>query len=137
MKCYDLLTDEGHLVLLWYRAPEIQLEPVKRAFDLLWKHWPNERKLNKSGKEIDHDRKQEIKDSGLFILDDKLEYRTKTITTRDNFTNGFFSHSAFLALDDTPKKLLESKVRKLYESLDEEFESEMIVDVYVLKKIIE
>lgn len=33
-KCYDLLKENGYLVLLWNVAPEINIPGIKKAYDL-------------------------------------------------------------------------------------------------------
>lgn len=77
-KCHDLLSDNGYLVLLWNVAPDnpdMQMLPVKKAFDLLWEYYPEKRKERKTKADAENERKLEIVNSGFFTLEDYLDYK--------------------------------------------------------------
>lgn len=133
-KCYDLLEEDGYLVLLWHVAPETDIEAVKKAFELLWSYYPERKKIVEPEIDIKSKRKLEIENSGYFILEDYLDYKWKLAETKEKFTKGFFSQSSYLALDKEKQKELSLKVEELFESLDDEVEGDMHTTVYIAKR---
>jgi SAM-dependent methyltransferase len=133
-KCFDLLSDVGYLVLIWNVSPEIELPEVKKAYEYLWEHYPEKRQSNESVDDIKNARKNEIVNSGLFILDNYLDYKWKLRQTKENFTKGFFSQSSYLALDTEKQKQVYDKVHELYKNLDDDIETDFYTTVYIAKK---
>ena len=133
-KCYDLLEDQGTLVLLWHVAPETRFDEVSKAYDLLWEYYPDRKGASKPGGDVKLERKQEIEDSGYFVLEDYLDYHWKLHESREQLTNSFFSQSSFIALDSEKQKVLRSKVIDLYQSLDDPLEAEIHTTVYIAGK---
>lgn len=133
-KCFDLLSDNGHLVLMWNDAPDVEIEAVRLAYELLWEYYPEQKKENTAKTDLNLDRKLEIVNSGLFILDDSLYYKWRLTNTRERFTSAFFTQSGFLALDEDKRRLLASKVRRLYEGLDDVMETDFSTTVFIARK---
>lgn len=133
-KCYDLLKDNGYLVLLWNVAPETEIPVVKKAYDLLWEHYPEKRKAQKTKPDIKNERKLEIINSGLFTVEDYLDYKWSPPQTRENFTKGFFSQSSYLSLDDEKRKALSTKVEELFMDLSDVIETDFYTTAYIAKK---
>jgi len=131
-KCYDLLDDNGFLVLLWNVAPEVDIPEVKRAFDLLWQNYPEKRKEVKT--DIRKQTKIEIANSGLFTLVDYIDYKWKLKQTRERFTKNFFSQSSFLSLEHEKQKVIEANVEELFKCLHDEFDTDYYTTVYIAKK---
>ena len=133
-KCYDLLEDKGYLVLLWHVAPKTQLDEVKKAYDLLWEYYPEREEMSKSSHQLIAERKQEIENSGYFVLEDYLDYRWKLYESRAQLTKSFFSQSSFIALDSEKQKVLRAKVIDLYQSIDDPLAADMHTTVYIARK---
>ena len=132
-KCYDLLKENGYLVLLWNVAPETEIEAVKKAYNLLWSYYP-ERRAKETKIDIKSDRKLEIVNSSFFDLEGYLDYKWKLADTKEKFTKGFFSQSSYLALDKQKQKELSAKVEELYKSLDDIVETDIYTTVYIAKR---
>lgn len=133
-KCYNLLKDNGYLVLLWNVAPEIKIEEVKKAYELLWEYYPEKRKETKGKVDIKNERKKEIIDSGFFVLEDYLDYNWKLTQKKDNFIKGFFTQSSYLALEEEKRKVLSAKVEELFRGLVDVIETDFNTTVYIAKK---
>ncbi|WDV48061.1 methyltransferase domain-containing protein [Clostridiaceae bacterium M8S5] len=133
-KCYDLLDDNGYLVLLWHVAPNIEIKEVKEAYELLWDYYPERKSAKVVQDDIKSNRKLEIINSGYFYLADYLDYKWKIIETKDKLTKEFFSQSSYLALDNEKQKILYSKIQELYENLDDVIETDMYTTAYIAKR---
>lgn len=133
-KCYELLEDNGYLVLLWHVAPETQFYEVKKAYDLLWEYYSEKKDLSKSSHQLVAERKLEIESSGYFVLEDYLAFRWKLYESREQLTKSFFSQSSFIALSSEKQEVLRSKVMDLYQNLAEPLEAEMLTTVYIARK---
>ncbi len=133
-KCYDLLTENGYLVLLWHVAPDTQLDQVKKAYDLLWEYCPDRKGTPKANHQLKLDRKVEIENSGYFVLEDYMDYHWKLVENKERLTKAFFSQSSFLSLDKEKQEALRSKVIDLYQSLDDTVEAEIHTTVYIARK---
>ncbi len=131
-KCYDLLDDNGFLVLLWNVAAEMDIPEVRRAYELLWEHNPDKKKEIKT--DIRKQTEAEIVNSGIFTLEDYIDYKWKLKQTRDKFTKAFFSQSSFLSLEHEKQKILAAEVQKLFKCLEDEFEADFYTTVYIAKK---
>lgn len=133
-KCYNLLKDDGYLVLLWNEAQETYIEEVKKAYELLWSYYPERKKGNGINNDIKTYRKLDIVNSGYFILEDYLDYKWKLVNTREKFMKGFFSQSSYLALDKENQKILSHKVEELYSNLDDIIETDFCTTAYIAKR---
>lgn len=132
-KCYDMLDDNGYLVLLWHVAPESEIQQIKQAYKLLLDYYPD-REAVKLSTDIKNERKLEIINSGYFSLVDYLDYKWKIIESKDMLLKEFFSQSSYLSLDNENRKLLTSQVKELYKSLDDIIETDISTTVYIAKK---
>lgn len=133
-KCYDLLNEDGYLVLLWHVVPDTELEVVRKAYELLWEYYPERKGKSQSNDDIKFDRKSEIINSGFFNLEDYLDYKWKLVESRDRLTKAFFSQSSFLSLDNEKQESLSSKVINLYQNLEDIVETEIYTTVYIAKR---
>lgn len=131
-RCHELLEDNGYLVLLWNVSPEIQIEEVKKAYELLWEYYPKGKKLDEDIKEK---RKLEIVNSKLFVLQDYLDFKWKLVETREKFVKGFFSQSSYLALDQYKQNKLQEKVMELFKNLHEELQADFSTTTYIARKV--
>lgn len=133
-KCYDLLDDNGYLALLWHVASEIEIQEVRKAYELLWSYYPERKAVKEVQDDIKTDRKLEIINSGYFFLADYLDYKWKLVETKDKLTKAFFSQSSYLALDKEKQKILSSKVQELYENIDDVIETDFYTTAYIAKR---
>ncbi len=133
-KCYELLSEGGYLVLLWNLAPYDPPLPVKKAYDLLWKYYPEKSNSPQTKANIEKERKQEIAGSGYFSLEDFLDYPWHLLQTRATMLKGFFSQSLFLSLDEFRQKELSAKIITLFQELDENIDCESFTTAYIARK---
>jgi SAM-dependent methyltransferase len=133
-KCYDLLSSNGYLALLWTVPPDTQPLPFKKAFDLLLEYYPEKRKEQKTKADMENERKLEIVNSGFFTLEDFLDYKWTISGTRDSMTKGFFAQSMYLSLNEEKQKELSAKVVELFRDLDEVIGTDIYTTVYIAKK---
>jgi len=134
-KCYELLEDKGHLVLLWNDSPDIGIREVKEAYDLLWEFYPGKKKVEKLPSETDGKRKMEIEKSGFFQLVNSFHYRWKQKISREEFLKGFFSQSSYLALEESKKAKITKPIMDLFSQLDEVIETDWDTNAYIAEKI--
>lgn len=133
-KCFDLLNDDGHLVLLWNRVPERPMPLLQKAMELLWQYYPEKRGEQKTKEEFEHEMKLEIANSAVFTLADYFEYKWISSMTRDDMAKCVFSQSLFLALDEAKQKSLSAKVAELFKDFDDVIEADAYATVYLAKK---
>lgn len=134
-KSYDLLEENGYLVLLWHVVPDSELEAVNKAYELLWALYPERADKQNNIEAIKDGRKQEIEACGLFTLVDYLDFRWHYKESREQLTNAFFSQSSFLALNKEQQQLLASKVINLYQEIASIVETEIHTTVYIARKL--
>ena len=133
-KCHELLEDRGYLVLMWHVAPNTQFDQVKKAYDILWEYYPKKKNLSKSSHQLIEERRQEIENSGYFLMEDYRAFSWKLHESREQLTKSFFSQSSFVALSSEKQEVLRSKVIDLYQSLEDPLEAEMLTTVYTARK---
>ncbi len=133
-KCSDLLRAGGTLALLWNLAPYEPPLAVRKAYDLLWEYSPEKSKTPKTKAVMEREWKQEIAESGYFVLEDFLEHPWRLSQTRETITKGIFSQSLFLSLDEGAQKEISTKIEGLLLGLDENIESESFTTVYLARK---
>lgn len=132
-KCYELLKEDGYLVLLWNVSPDVDIPEIKKSYELLWEYYPEKSKKPLS-MDIKEMRKYDIQNSGLFVLEDYLDYKWKLRQSREDITKGFFSQSSFLALEESARNTLADKVEQLYKSLEDIVETDFYTTAYIAKK---
>ncbi|WP_113671082.1 class I SAM-dependent methyltransferase [Vallitalea guaymasensis] len=110
-KCYNLLKDNGFLILFWYNASEEKTEKTKiinqRVNETINKYVDNyydnkkqiERK-NHSGIYEEDERKAEIEGTQLFEIVNKIDYRTEIKNTPKQYLNAKKSVPAFASILD-------------------------------------
>ncbi len=134
-KCHELLSDGGYLVLLWNIIPDTQPLPLQKAYELVWKYYPEKRRAQKPKADVIRETKLEIANSGLFKLQDFLDYPWSLPQTRERIAQGLFSMSLYLSLDDEKQKEISAQVTELFQDLDETVNTKIFTTVYIAKKV--
>lgn len=116
-KCYELLKDDGYLVLFWYN-PSIEISPLTKEIEgkierIVDKYASNyyKRKLERrshDGVSNEDERNAEIEKSGLFELVEKIEYKQETRNNASQYLKVKKSIPAFASiLDGLNDKIIE------------------------------
>ncbi|MDF2944340.1 MAG: hypothetical protein K0S01_3198 [Herbinix sp.] len=126
-KCYELLKDNGYLVLFWYNPSDdklpITIEIEEKVNKIITKYVSNyyvnagvpERRTN-DGVSSNDERKAEIETSGFFDLVEKIEYLQEVRNNPRQYLMALKSVPAFAAILDG----LEYKIIKIMDSEIEE-----------------
>lgn len=110
-KCYDLLKNNGFLILFWYNASEDKAEQTKiinkRVNETINKYvdnyYVNNKQLERnvhSGVYKEDERKTEIEESQLFKIVNKIEYRSEIRNTAEQYLKARKSVPAFASILD-------------------------------------
>ncbi len=134
-KCYELLDQDGYLVLIWNGSSDTSIPEVKKSYEYLWEYYPDRASDTTTMEDLKNGRKDEIAESGYFELVDYLDYNWKFKQSKEKFTEGFFAQSSYLALDEEQRKALSAKIHELYAGLNEIVETDFYTTVYIAKKV--
>ncbi len=109
-KCYNLLKDEGYLVLFWYNSSGDKTEEAKvlnQKINDIIQDYMNRQTTEKKEVRAAHsgvfkkeDRKAEIEDSGLFEIIDIFQYRTEVKNSAEEYLKSQKSIPAFASILD-------------------------------------
>ena len=109
-KCYNLLKDEGYLVLFWYNSSGGKTEEAKvlnQKINNIIQDYMNRQTTEKKEVRAAHsgvfkkeDRKAEIEDSGLFETIDIFQYRTEVKNSAEEHLKSQKSIPAFASILD-------------------------------------
>lgn len=126
-KCYNLLKDNGYLVLFWYNPCEdgsdISKEIEEKIEEIVEKYSDNysidrgkpERRIH-SGVSTDDERKTEIEASGLFELIEKIEYKQEKRNNAEQCIKAKKSIPEFNSILD---RLEEETIKKMEGEIEE------------------
>ena len=130
-KTHELLTDGGHLALLFNSATDFNKEEVKKAHQLLAKYHPE-----RTGEKIDGQSRwvKEIADSRYFSLADHIEYTWKMAVSKEWFAKAFYSQSDYLSIDDEAKREVTPLIEKVFSGMGEIIESDYKTTIFLAKK---
>lgn len=134
-KCYDLLNNNGQLVLIWHVASSADNPIIDEAYKLLWSYYPEREEHTKQNINIKEERKNEILGSKLFTLNAYLDHKWMPVQSRERFIKGFYSQSSYIALEETSKQALTQKLNHIFKRLDEQVASDFSTTVYICNKI--
>jgi len=130
-KCYDLLDDQGHLVLIWHVAKDGNDQRIQKAYEYLFslsdRAKPNPIDLHQV-------RYQAIEKSGYFKIISDLDHPWTFKQEMIKFKKGFCSQSSYLSLADDKKDLMQKYMNKLFPNNEEMIESLFHTSVYIMKK---
>jgi SAM-dependent methyltransferase len=129
-KCYELLKENGFLVLFWYKPSNDKL-PLTKEIDekvngIVRKYISNITKDNGKAERLAHndvsnidERKTEIEASGLFHLVDKLEYTQEIKDTPSQYLKAMKSIPAYASiLDGLGDKTIEKMDNEIVEVIN-------------------
>ena len=133
-KCFELLKDNGFLVLMWNIALDLDLASVRKSYELLWRHYPDKEMTPISIPSIHQKRLSEIEESKRFHVVDYFDHKWSMNQSIDQFLKGFFSQSSFLALQEEKRIKLQEDVERLYKSLKEPINTPFCTIVYIAQK---
>mgnify|MGYP000846996746 CR=1 FL=1 len=147
-KCYNLLKEDGYLVLFWYNSRGLTEEAKvidQRVNRIIGKYANRQSSDNKperaahSGVFKKEDRKAEIEDSGLFKILNIFQYRTEVMNNSEQYLKAQKSVPAFASILDGME---ESAIRDMEEEIVYEIDNNggyvgTIFDysLYIAKKI--
>lgn len=134
-KCYQLLSENGYLALLWHDYPDESSEIINKAYELLNRYSSKRTKLqHKSIKERRQEMINEINESGFFEFLESLEHQWMIEQTPEHFLKGFMAQSSILSLEDTAKKEFTSDLTQLLLDYNKPVKTEFITTVYLAQK---
>jgi len=134
-KCFDLLSKDGNLVLMWNNPIDPCIKEIEESYEVLFSYHPDKNFQNQNFEELKVQRQSEIDSSGFFRTVDFLDYRWNQIESRTIFLDSFFSQSSFLSLSSQNQKKVKEKVTDLYIHLDREITTEFSTTVYFCEAI--
>ena len=134
-KCHSLLSEGGHLVLLWNGDVPNNNPIINEAYRRLFSFHPEKAKKTNASANINDARRQEILSNGLFELADFLCYPWFPVQKREVFIKGFFSQSSFLSLNQEQQKVLSYELNELFAGLDDEIKTETYTSVFIARKV--
>lgn len=134
-KCHSLLSDGGYLVLMWNNdEPSAKNPVIEEAYKRLFDYYPGKGLKIYNVDDLNAGRRREILDSGLFKLEEFLEYKWFPTQKRETLKKGFFSKASFLSLKQEQQEVLSHKIDELFAGLDDEIETEIHTSVFIAKK---
>lgn len=140
-KCYELLKENGYLVLLWNNAAVGLNNPIMdKAYEMMFEYYPEISHSTKP-KSIDVTDTQknitikEFNESGYFEFVDSFEVDWTFSQSKENSVKGFYSQSSYLSLKKEDREELTNKLNVLFKSLEDTVEARFITRVYIGKKI--
>mgnify|MGYP000946285665 FL=1 len=147
-KCYNLLKEDGYLVLFWYNSRDMTEEAKiinQKINEIIQKYanmQSNETKPERathSGVFKNDERKVEIEDSGLFDIVDILQYRSEIKNNAEQYLKAQKSVPAIVSILDG---LDEETIHEMEEKIENEINNnggyvETIFDysLYIAKKV--
>jgi SAM-dependent methyltransferase len=148
-KCYELLKDDGYLVLFWYNPCSDKLpateEIEERVGKIVEKYASNyyldrgkpERRAH-DGVSKEDERKSEIEASGLFELVEKIEYTQETRNNADQYLKVIKSVPAFASildgLDDKVIVDMDNEIREVINNCGGYASTLFNFSLYITKK---
>lgn len=129
--CSNLLTDDGHLVLIWNGKSGDTHPVIKEAYEFLYSF---------HGKAFDDANdyvslwKEDIARSQYFELKAFKEVIWNPNETLEQFKENFYSQSSYLSLCESNKKLVQERNEALFRDLTEDDLGEISTTVYICSK---
>ncbi|MBK1813258.1 class I SAM-dependent methyltransferase [Clostridium sp. YIM B02505] len=149
-KCYEILNDNGYLVLFWYNSCDEKIPKTKEIQEkidiIINKYVSNYYESNIKPQRREHDgvykedeRIIEIKESGLFKLIDKLEYYHETQNNAEQYLQVMESVPAFASildgLNDEIIKNMKNEIKELINEYGGYVSSLLEFSLYITQKI--
>jgi trans-aconitate methyltransferase len=135
-KCAQLLTDNGHLALLWHEYPDTETAIINQAFELLTSYTSiketDQKKITR--KERMQARIDEINTSGYFQFLETYEYPWSIDQSPERFLKGFMTQSSFLSLEEPARTELSVQLSRLFSGHGKSIPTEFISTVYLAGK---
>lgn len=148
-KCYELLKDNGYLVLFWYQPTgrktqemveiDEQVNNVVKKF--INKNTSNQEKPDRlvhTGVSNNEDRKKEINESGLFCIISEMEYSYQVRNNPDQYMKAMKSVPSFASvldgLDPDVVKKMDSEIEEIINKHGGYAEEEFLYSLFVAQK---
>lgn len=139
-KTSDLLEEDGYLALIWNKAKGSNNKIINKAYDLLFECYPDrvhstkpkQDEVIKTQYEI---LKEEIEDSGFYLLEDYYEQYWEMKQPREKTIKGFYSQSSYLSLEPSVRDEVTKKLEVLFKELDDNVSSAFLTTVFLCKKV--
>lgn len=130
-KCFDMLKEDGYLVLLWHVAKSGKCSRNKAAYDYL--SLLTGQSFDDT-KDIHQMRYKAIDDSGYFKVENDLDHEWVYKQKVSNYKKGFYSQSSYLSLSDSDQLKMQEEMDRLFEDDQEIVESLFHTSVYIAGK---
>jgi ubiquinone/menaquinone biosynthesis C-methylase UbiE len=151
LKCYDLLKDNGYLVLFWYQ-PSGRKTPERITIDeqvdrIVGRYTAKYASIKEAPERLVHtgvanneDRKKEIDESGLFQIVSEMEYTYKVRNNPEQYMKAMKSVPSYASVLDGLESDIIIKMDREIEEIIKKYgsyvEEEFRYSLYIAKKIL-
>lgn len=133
-KCFDLLKENSKLVLIWHVASGKMNSIIEKAYEALWRYYPDRKSKVEPDKSLKDRRKDDVNESGYFELENYHEHKWVYNQSKEKFLKGFKTQSSYIYLDSYKKKKLNQELEVILIELEETVDTEFLTTVYICKK---